>query len=167
VRDTKARRPQGTIRFALRLVGSGVPPEKAAWHARVFEDQLGRALEVGKRQQMSEGDRQMMEDSRKLGEAGLLYGTPAAEEMIAERMRRLGEERHVVVGQLAASGDLKTMGEVSRQSVSLSEARRGAVSAEDRQARDWLARAKEEAAERGVSLSEIMNEKVLKGEVKL
>jgi hypothetical protein len=38
---------------------------------------------------------------------------------------------------------------------------------EDRQARSWLDRAKEEAAERRVSLSEIMNEKVMKGEVKL
>jgi hypothetical protein len=64
----------------------------------------------------------MMEHTRKLGEAGLSYGTPAAEEMITERMRRLGEERHVDVGQLAASGDLKTMGQVSRQSVSLAEA---------------------------------------------
>jgi hypothetical protein len=108
----------------------------------------------------------MMEHDRKLGEAGLPYGTPAAEELIAERMRRLGEERHVAVGQLAASGDLKTMGEVTTRSVSLAEAGRE-VSAEERQARDWFARAKEEAAERGVSLSEIMNQKALQGEVKL
>ena len=56
MRGTKARRPQGAIRFALRLVRSGVPPEKAAWRARVSKDQLGRALGVGKKQQISEGE---------------------------------------------------------------------------------------------------------------
>jgi hypothetical protein len=116
--------------------------------------------------------KRMTEYDRKLGEAGLSYGTPAAEEMIAERTRKLEgrgypDARSAAIGQLAAEGNLKTMGEVTRQSVSLAEARRGEVSAEDRRARDWHARAKEEAAERGVSLSEIMNEKVLKGEVKL
>ena len=108
----------------------------------------------------------MTEHSRKLGEAGLPYGTPVAEEMISERMAKRGIDRREAVGQLAAEGNLKTKGEAITRSVSLAEAGRE-VSAEDRQARDWLARAKEEAAERGVSLSEIMNEKVLKGEVKL
>jgi hypothetical protein len=108
----------------------------------------------------------MMEHSRKLGEAGLLYGTPAAEEMIAERMRRLGEERHVAVGRLAASGDLKTMGEDITRSVSLGEAGRE-VGAEERQARDWFARAKEEAKQRGITLGEVMNERAMSGEVRL
>jgi hypothetical protein len=106
-----------------------------------------------------------------LGTRGLPYGTKAAEEMIAERTRKLEgrgypDARSAAIGQLAAEGNLKTEGEVTRQSVSLAEAGRE-VSAEERLARDWLARAKEEAAERGVSLSEVMNEKVLKGEVSL
>ena len=109
----------------------------------------------------------MTQHSRKFGEAGLLYGTPAAEEMIAEHMLRLGEERHVAVGQLAASGDLKTMGEVSGQSVSLAEARRGEVSAEERRAQTLYEHAKAEAAERGVSLSTVMNERAVRGEVRL
>ena len=108
----------------------------------------------------------MMEHSRKLGATGLLYGTPVAEEMIHERMAKRGIDRHVAVGQLAASGDLKTMGEATTRSVSLAEAGRE-ESAEERQARDWLARAKEEAAERGVSLSVVMNEKAMRREVRL
>ena len=104
-----------------------------------------------------------------LGHQGLPYGTPAAEEMIRERMAKRGIDRPVAVGQLAASGDLKTMGEATTRSVSLAEASGAGreVSAEERQARDWLARAKEEAAERGVSLSVVMNEKAMRGAVSL
>jgi hypothetical protein len=82
--------------------------------------------------------------------------------MISDRMRRLGDERNVAVGQLAASGDLKTIGEVTRQSVSLAEARLGAVSAEEQRAQILYESAKCEAAERGVSLSTVMNERVIK-----
>jgi hypothetical protein len=111
----------------------------------------------------------MTEQSRELGATGLTYGTQAAQEMIKGRMRRLGEEWHVAVGQLAASGDLKTMGEVSRQSVSLAEASgaRGEMSAEERRAQTFYERAKAEAAERGVSLSTVMNERAVRGEVRL
>jgi hypothetical protein len=113
----------------------------------------------------------VMEHNRKLGEAGLPYGTPAAEEMISDRMRRLEDkgqpaDRNTAMEQLAAEGNLRTLGEATTRSVSLAEAGRE-VSAEDRQARDWLTRAKEEAAERGVSLSTVMNERVLKGQVQL
>jgi hypothetical protein len=116
----------------------------------------------------------MREHSRKLGESGLSYGTPAAEEMIKCRMRSLtesgycteGEARSVAVGQLAQEGNLKTQETVSGEERYLAEAARK-ESLEDRQARIWLDRAKEEAAERRVSLSEIMDEKVMKGEVKL
>ena len=106
-----------------------------------------------------------------LGHQGLPYGTPAAEEMISDRMKKLAEkglpaDRQVAVGQLAAEGDLKTMGEATTRRVSLSEVGRE-ESAEERQARDWLARAKEEAAERGVSLSVVMNEKAMRGAVSL
>jgi DNA-binding protein len=118
-----------------------------------------------------EGETQMTEHSRKLGAAGLSYGTPAAEEMIRDRTRKLEgkgypDARSAAIGQLAAEGNLKTEGEAITRSVSLAEAARK-ESVEDRQARIWLDRAKEEAAERRVSLSEIMNEKVMKGEVKL
>jgi hypothetical protein len=113
----------------------------------------------------------MMEHSRKLGEAGLPYGTKAAEEMIAGRMRRLEDkgqpaDRNTAIGQLAAEGNLKTMGEATTQSVSLGEAGRE-VSTEDRQAQGWLARAKEEAKQRGITLGEVMNERVMSGEVRL
>jgi len=113
----------------------------------------------------------MTEHGRKLGAAGLSYGTPAAEEMIRDRTRKLEgkgypDARSAAIGQLAAEGNLKTEGEAITRSVSLAEAARK-ESVEDRQARSWLDRAKEEAAERRVSLSEIMNEKVMKGEVKL
>jgi hypothetical protein len=101
-----------------------------------------------------------------LGRQGLPYGSKVAEQMISERMDKRGIDRREAVGQLAAEGNLKTEGEAITRSGSLAEARRER-STEDRRARDWLARAKEEAAERGVSLSEIMNEKALKGEVKL
>jgi hypothetical protein len=106
-----------------------------------------------------------------LGTTGLSYGTKAAEEMISERTRKLEgrgypDARSAAIGQLAAEGNLKTEGEPITRSVSLAEARRE-VSAEGRQARTWLARAQEEAAERGVSLSTVMNEKAMKGQVKL
>ena len=107
-----------------------------------------------------------------LGHQGLPYGTPAAEEMISDRMKKLAEkgqpaDRQVAVEQLAAEGELRTLGEATTRSVSLAEASGAGreVSAEERQARDWLARAKEEAAERGVSLSVVMNEKAMRREV--
>jgi hypothetical protein len=113
----------------------------------------------------------MAEHSMKLGESGLSYGTEAAEEMIADRMRKLEgkgypDARSAAIGQLAAEGNLKTQETVSGEKRYLGEAARK-ESVEDRQARIWLDRAKAEAAERRVSLGEIMNEKVMKGEVKL
>jgi predicted flavoprotein YhiN len=161
----KARRPLNRINLAAWLRRRGLPIGDAARRANVSEEQVQRALGVAKKQ-LLEGEH-MTEHGRKLGAAGLSYSTPAAEEMIAERMRRLGEARHVAVGQLAASGDLKTMGEVTRQSVSLAEARRGEVSAEERRAQTLYERAKAEAAERGVSLSRVMNERALNGEVQV
>jgi hypothetical protein len=109
-----------------------------------------------------------------LGQQGLPYCTKAAAEMISDRMKKLAErgqpaDRNTAVGQLATEGNLKTAGEATTRSVSLAEASeaRREVSAEERQARDWLARAKEEAAEREITLGEVMNEKVMKGEVRL
>jgi hypothetical protein len=142
----------------------GLSLEAAAKRASISEHRLRKVLGI---RPTTRGDTGMTEYRTEIGAAGLSYGTPAAEEMIAERMRRLGEERHVVVGQLAASGDLKTMGEVTRQSVSLAEARRGEVSAEERRAQNLSERAKAEAAGRGVALSVVMNERAVRGEVKL
>jgi hypothetical protein len=61
------------------------------------------------------------------------------------------------------------MGEAITRSVSLAEASGAGreVSAEERQARDWLTRAKGEAKQRGITLSEVMNEKAMRGEVRL
>jgi hypothetical protein len=111
----------------------------------------------------------MTEQSMELGARGLSYGTPAAEEMISERMDKRRIDRREAVGQLAAEGNLRTLGEVSRQSVSLAEASgaRGEVSAEERRAQTFYEHAKAEASERGVPLSTVMNEKANKGEVKL
>jgi hypothetical protein len=69
----------------------------------------------------------MREHSRKLGAAGLSYGTEAAEEMLAERTRKLEgkgypDARSAAIGQLAAEGNLKTVGEAATRSVSLAEA---------------------------------------------
>jgi|SRR5215211_7390485 len=169
-RHEKQRGTERRITFALRLLRGGFPLEEAARRAYISEERLQRALGTYYDKQLMEGEDMTEQDHKTtLGHQGLLYGTPAAEEMITERMRRLGEERHVAVGQLAASGDLKTLGEATTRSVSLAEASGAGreVSAEERQARDWLARAKEEAAERGVSLSVVMNEKAMRGEVLL
>jgi hypothetical protein len=117
----------------------------------------------------------MTEQSMELGARGLSYGTPAAEEMIAARMRKLaesgycteGEARSVAVGQLAQEGNLKTEETVSGEKRYLGEVRQAGPSAEDKQAQGFLAAAKAEAAERGVSLSMVMNERAVRGEVKL
>jgi hypothetical protein len=174
-KKTKARSPIDRVGLAARLMWGGLPLKEAARRASISEEQLRRALgvaELGKsKRTLLEGEEMdqvhMTEHSRKLGDAGLPYGSPAAEEMIAERMRRLGAKGHVAVGQLAASGDLKTMGEVTRQSVSLAEARRGEVSAEERRAQTFYERAKAEASQRGVPLSTVMNERAVRGEVRL
>src|SRR5215212_5446305 len=129
-------------------------------------------MEQGKR---LEGDRQMTEYRTKLGDAGLSYGSAAAEEMIKCRMRKLaesgycteGEARSVAVGQLAQEGNLRTQETVSGEKRYLGEVRQAGPSAEDKQAQGFLAAAKAEASERGVSLSTVMNERVIKGEVKL
>jgi hypothetical protein len=163
----KTRQPAQRVSFAARLVvRHGISVEEAARRAYCSPEQVRKRL--GKYRKLMEGEARM-EHRTELGTTGLSYGTPAAEEMISDRMRRLGEERHVAVGQLAASGDLKTMGEVTRQSVSLAEASeaRREVSAEERRAQTLYERAKAEAAERGVPLSTVMNEKANRGEVKL
>jgi hypothetical protein len=94
-----------------------------------------------------------------LGRQGLPYGSKAAEQMISERMDKRGIDRHEAVGQLAAEGNLKTLSEITRSSDEASE--------EVREAQDWLDDAKAEAEARGIALSELMNERVIKGEVKL
>jgi hypothetical protein len=122
-----------------------------------------------------EGETQMTEHSRELGESGLSYGTSVAEEMISERMRKLaesgycteGEARSVAVGQLAQEGNLKTQQTLSGEKRYLGEVRQAGPSAEDKQAQGFLAAAKAEAAERGVPLSTVMNERAVRGEVKL
>jgi hypothetical protein len=101
-----------------------------------------------------------------LGHQGLPYGTKAAEEMISERMDKRRIDRREAVGQLAAEGNLKTVGEAITRSVSLADAGRE-VSTEDRQAQGLLARAKEEAKQRGITLGEVMNERAMSGEVRL
>lgn len=93
------------------------------------------------------------------------------------RMRKLtesgycteGEARSVAVGQLAQEGNLRTQETVSGQKRYLGEASeaRGEVSAEERRAQGWLARAKEEAKRRGVTLRQVMNERAMSGEVSL
>jgi hypothetical protein len=122
-----------------------------------------------------EGETQMTEHSRKLGESGLSYGTSVAEAMIAERMRKLaesgycteGEARSVAVGQLAQEGNLKTQETLSGEKRYLGEVRQAGPSAEDKQAQGFLAAAKAEAEQRGVSLSQVMDEKAMRGEVRL
>lgn len=162
----KARRPLNRINLAVRLMRQGLSVGDATKRANVSEEQVRRALGMNT---INRKGKHMTEHGRKLGAAGLSYGTPAAEEMISDRMRRLGEERHVAVGQLAASGDLKTMGDLTSQSVSLAEASeaRGGVSAEERRGQTLYERAKAEAVERGVPLSTVMNEQAVRGEVKL
>jgi hypothetical protein len=127
------------------------------------------------KKQLSEGEH-MTEHGRKLGAAGLSYGTPAAEEMISDRMRKLAEKgqpaseaRRLAVGQLTAEGNLRTLGPVTRQGAYLGEASeaRRELSAAARRGQTLLDGAKREAAERGVSLSTVMNEKALKGEVQV
>ena len=166
----------GTVRRRRQvedLARQGLSVGDAARRANVSEEQVRRVLGVGKKQ-LSEGEH-MTEHGRKLGTTGLPYGCEAAEAMIASRVKKLaakgayagqGDLRGVAVGQLAQEGNLRVLGEVGTHERYLGEAGRK-ESVEDRQARIWLARAKEEAAKRGVSLSEIMDEKVLKGEVKL
>jgi hypothetical protein len=117
----------------------------------------------------------MTEHRRKLGATGLSYGTQAAQEMIQHRMRKLaesgycmeGEARSVAVGQLAQEGNLKTEETVSGEKRYLGEVRQAGPSAEEQRAKALYERAKAEAEERGVSLSTVMNERVIKGEVKL
>ena len=69
----------------------------------------------------------MTEHTRKLGGTGLSYGTQAAEEMIAERTRKLEgrgypDARSAAIGQLADEGNLRVLREVTTRSVSLAEA---------------------------------------------
>jgi hypothetical protein len=143
--------------------------EEARKRAR-YRTALG--IEQGKR---LEGDRQMTEYQTEIGAAGLSYGTKAAEEMIEDRMRKLaesgycteGEARSVAVGQLAQEGNLKTQQTLSGEKRYLGEVRQAGPSAEDKQAQGFLAAAKAEAAERGVPLSTVMNERAVRGEVKL
>jgi hypothetical protein len=81
----------------------------------------------------------MTEHGTQIGGRGLSYGTPAAEEMIAERMRKLaesgycteGEARSVAVGQLAQEGNLKTEETVSGEKRYLVEVRQAGPSAEE------------------------------------
>jgi hypothetical protein len=88
----------------------------------------------------------MTEQSMELGARGLSYGTPAAEEMIAERMRKLaesgycteGEVRSVAVGQLAQEGNLNTEETVSGEKRYLGEVRQAGPSAEERRAQGWM-----------------------------
>jgi hypothetical protein len=95
--------------------------------------------------------------------------------MIAERMRKLaesgycteGEARSVAIGQLAQEGNLKTQETVSGEKSYLDEVRQAEPSAEDKQAQGFLAGAKAEASECGVALTVVMNERAMKGEVKL
>jgi hypothetical protein len=169
----KARRLLNRINLAARLMRQGLPIGDAARRANVSEEQVRRALGVAKKQ-LSEGEH-MTEHRRKLGATGLSYGTPAAQEMIQHRMRKLaesgycteGEARSVAVGQLAQEGNLKTKETVSGEKRYLGEVRQAGPSAEDKQAQGFLAAAKAEASERGVPLSTVMNEKVMKGQVKL
>jgi hypothetical protein len=117
----------------------------------------------------------MTEYRTEIGAAGLSYGTKAAEEMIEERMRKLaesgycteGEARSVAVGQLAQEGNLKTQQTLSGEKRYLGEVRQAGPSAEDKQAQGFLAAAKAEAEQRGVSLSQVMDEKAMRGEVRL
>src|SRR5215207_5881785 len=95
-----------------------------------------------------------------LGTKGLDYRSRVAQEMIADRAKRLverGEDadavRRLAIGELAGSGDLRTEGIIDgARDVSLAEANPREQSAEDRRGRSRLAAAKREAEERGVSL---------------
>ena len=83
----KARRPLNRINLAARLIRQGLSIGDAARRANVSEEQVRRALGVAKKQ-LSEGEH-MTEHGRKLGTTGLSYGTQAAEEMVAERIKKL------------------------------------------------------------------------------
>ena len=74
MRGTRARRPQSGIGFALRLVRSGVPPEKAARRAQVSPEQLRRALGVGKKQ-LTEGEDDVTSEAGQGGKTVKLVDT--------------------------------------------------------------------------------------------
>jgi hypothetical protein len=175
----KARRPLNRIYLAVRLMRQGLSIGDAARRANVSEEQVRRVLGVGKKQ-LSEGEH-MTEHGRKLGAAGLSYGTPAAEEMIAERTRKLEgkgypDARSAAIGQLADEGNLRVLEDAPGSFAST--AREGGLrelSEEQRQAKtaheDVRAEARRQAKEKGISyeqaLRTIMNRKAMRGEVKL
>jgi hypothetical protein len=142
-------------------------------HKKTSDDERSIGM-AGRRLEESELTT-MTEHGTQIGARGLSYGTPAAEEMIAERMRKLaesgycteGEARSVAVGQLAQEGNLRTQERVSGEKRYLGEVRQAGPSAEERRAQGWLARAKEEAKRRGVTLRQVMNERAMSGEVSL
>src|SRR5215218_9674971 len=120
-----------------------------------------------------------MMENNELGTRGLSYGTPLAEQLIAERVRRHEEKaygstrryeptdlRRTAINQLAAEGNLKTEGEVDSGDRYLGESLQREL-ANKRHGRDptLLDSAKAEAKRRNITLSEVMNEKALRGEV--
>jgi hypothetical protein len=116
--------------------------------------------------------------STRVGTEGLPYGTEAAEEMIADRIKKLEERgipgilatRQNAINQLAEEGNLRTLRE-STTGVYLGDEARRELAADRRRAakqeQDDLDAAKQEAKDRGITLSELMNERVMRGEVKL
>ena len=121
----------------------------------------------------------MTEPTNTPGTRGLEYGTKVAVEMIADRVRQLEDkgtvgmptDRRAAINQLVQEGNLKTLGEVSNTDRYLGDpARRETKAGQRRQAQqgqDQLKRDRAEAKERGISLSVLMNERAMKGEVKL
>ena len=120
--------------------------------------------------------KELHERSTRLSTTGLSYGTQAAEEMIAERTRKLEargypDAERAAIGQLAAEGNLRTEREVSAQDIYLGDPARRELAAEKRQqarrGQDDLDAAKREAKRRGITLGEVMNERAMSGEVRL
>jgi hypothetical protein len=155
------------------VVRHGISVEEAARRTYCSPEQVRKQL--GKYRKLMEGEARM-EHRTELGTTGLSYGTPAAEEMIRCRIKMLEgrgypDARSAAIGQLADEGNLRVLREVTTQDRYLGEPAQREIKAEQRQQpqreQDDLDTAKREAKRRGISLSELINERAMRGEVAL
>jgi hypothetical protein len=81
------------------------------------------------------------------------------------------DARSAAIGQLADEGNLRVLREVTTQDRYLGDPAQREIKAEQRQQpqreQDDLDTAKREAKRRGISLSELINERAMRGEVAL
>jgi len=107
----------GSVERAISMLEANnfrVGAEEAARIVGCSLTELQRALEARGYRWLSEEGKlvRVPQQSNEVGSRGLSYGTETAEEMIEDRMRRLGETRQEAVGRLAGEGSLRTLSEV-------------------------------------------------------